>query len=308
MSQDPAAEQKRWSYSSTGSGPLAKLSELYHLFKIIRQGPQARVAFTMETFRTTKQRVLEHTGMQLRGLKALDIGPGQQLRHMRCLASENEVVGIDTDVIPQGFSWAEYREMVRVNSWMRLVKTAGRQVLGFDSRFQRQLAAELGVKSFKPMSLLRMDATKMTFPDQTFDFVCSYSALEHIDNPKAALSEVARVLKKGGVSYISLHLYTSHSGCHDPAIMAKGEPEAPFWPHLRPALRDTIHPSTYLNEVRLDAWRSMYQEVMPGVRFVYERQDYLAEPLKEIQAAGELKDYTPEELLTLNLVAIWKKE
>jgi ubiquinone/menaquinone biosynthesis C-methylase UbiE len=286
---------------------VRKAAELFQLFKIMREGPQARVAFTLETHRTTKQRVKEQTGLELRGIKALDIGPGQQLRHMRCLSSENEVIGIDTDVIPQAFSWTAYREMLRVNSWMRLVKTAGRQLLGYDSRFQKQLASELGVSSFGPMTLLRMDATKMTFPDETFDFVCSYSAFEHIDNPKAALQEVARVLKKGGVAYISLHLYTSHSGCHDPGIMAKGDPEAPYWPHLRPALKHTIHPSTYLNEIRLDAWRDMYQAVMPGVHFVYERQDYLADPLKEIQGNGELREYSADELLTLNLVAIWKK-
>jgi SAM-dependent methyltransferase len=301
------AEEKRWSYSSSSAGPFRKAAELYHLFQVVRQGPAGRVAFTLDTMRRTRERVLEHSGVQLRGLKILDIGPGQQLRHMRCLSSENEVVGIDTDVIPQGFSLREYGEMIRVNSWMRLVKTVGRQMLGFDARFQRQLAAELGVQELGPVSLLRMDAKRMAFPDQTFDFVCSYSAFEHIDDPGAAIREVARVLKPGGVAYISLHLYTSHSGCHDPAIMAKGEPQPPYWPHLRPPLHHTIHPSTYLNELRLNDWRDLFEGAMPGVQFVHERQDELAEPLREIQAKGELQGFSAEELLTLNLVAIWKK-
>lgn len=307
MLQQSAAEAKRWSYSSNSRGALRKAAELYHLFQVVRQGPRGRVAFTLDTHRATRQRVLEHGGLELRDLKVLDIGPGQQLRHMRCLSSENEVVGIDTDVIPQGFSLRDYREMVRVNSWMRVAKTFGRQLLGFDARFQRQLAGELGIRELGPLSVLRMDATRMAFPDESFDFVCSYSAFEHIDDPKAALREVQRVLRPGGVAYISLHLYTSHSGNHDPAILAGGEPQAPFWPHLRPSLRDAVHPSTYLNEIRLDAWRSMYQEVMPGVHFIHERQDHLAGPLSELRAAGELQGFTDEELLTLNLVAVYKK-
>lgn len=42
------------------------------------------------------------------------------------------------------------------------------------------------------------DATSMDFEDQTFDFVYSYHSLEHIENPPKALSEIDRVLKKGG--------------------------------------------------------------------------------------------------------------
>lgn len=46
------------------------------------------------------------------------------------------------------------------------------------------------------------DAENLLFKDETFDFVFSYHALEHIANPKKALKEIHRVLKKGGGFWI----------------------------------------------------------------------------------------------------------
>jgi ubiquinone/menaquinone biosynthesis C-methylase UbiE len=46
------------------------------------------------------------------------------------------------------------------------------------------------------------DAENLLFKDETFDFVFSYHALEHIPNPKNALEEMRRVLKTGGGFWI----------------------------------------------------------------------------------------------------------
>jgi SAM-dependent methyltransferase len=46
-------------------------------------------------------------------------------------------------------------------------------------------------------------ATKMAFPDNTFDALWSFRVLEHIANPERALREMRRVVKPGG--YILLH-------------------------------------------------------------------------------------------------------
>jgi SAM-dependent methyltransferase len=48
-----------------------------------------------------------------------------------------------------------------------------------------------------------MDLTALAFPDATFDAVCSFETLEHVHEPRAAVREVARVLKREGVYVVS---------------------------------------------------------------------------------------------------------
>jgi len=55
------------------------------------------------------------------------------------------------------------------------------------------------------------DATRLPFPDETFDFVLITEVIEHIESEQRVISEIARVLKKGGncvLSVPSLDLYT----------------------------------------------------------------------------------------------------
>lgn len=56
----------------------------------------------------------------------------------------------------------------------------------------------------KPL-LLKMDASKMTFLDHTFDFVVVYKSMHHIKNAKLALDEIYRVCKPGGTIVIVEH-------------------------------------------------------------------------------------------------------
>jgi ubiquinone/menaquinone biosynthesis C-methylase UbiE len=50
--------------------------------------------------------------------------------------------------------------------------------------------------------LKKGDAENLDFKDETFDFVFSYHALEHIANPRKALREIHRVLKNSGGFWI----------------------------------------------------------------------------------------------------------
>ena len=48
------------------------------------------------------------------------------------------------------------------------------------------------------------DAHKIPYKKNTFDLVICTEVLEHLDNPKSAILEIKRVLKKGGVAVIEL--------------------------------------------------------------------------------------------------------
>ena len=49
-----------------------------------------------------------------------------------------------------------------------------------------------------PGQVLQADATRMRFPDASFDFVYSFGVLHHIPDVQAAMREIRRVLKPGG--------------------------------------------------------------------------------------------------------------
>lgn len=49
--------------------------------------------------------------------------------------------------------------------------------------------------------VLKMDAQKLDFPDNTFDFVCAHGCLMHMPDTQGAVKEIYRVLKPGGKVY-----------------------------------------------------------------------------------------------------------
>jgi ubiquinone/menaquinone biosynthesis C-methylase UbiE len=57
------------------------------------------------------------------------------------------------------------------------------------------LKNEFDPEAAKVATLQTGDATALSFADETFDFIFSYHALEHIDDPVKALHEMRRVMK-----------------------------------------------------------------------------------------------------------------
>jgi ubiquinone/menaquinone biosynthesis C-methylase UbiE len=51
------------------------------------------------------------------------------------------------------------------------------------------------------------DGEKMPYEDQTFDYIFSFSVLEHVNDIEAVLKECYRVLKTDGVLYLSVPNY-----------------------------------------------------------------------------------------------------
>lgn len=67
-----------------------------------------------------------------------------------------------------------------------------------DSQFAQTIATN------KYKKVIKADAQHMPFADNSFTTVVSNSTFEHITDDKKAVSEVARVLKKGGLFYITV--------------------------------------------------------------------------------------------------------
>jgi SAM-dependent methyltransferase len=73
-------------------------------------------------------------------------------------------------------------------------------------------------------------AENLNYPDARFDIVLLDSVIEHVENPEAVLAEVARVLRPGGVVYITWPNRASIINIlHDPHYQMFGVVLMPRW-------------------------------------------------------------------------------
>jgi SAM-dependent methyltransferase len=299
-------------YTSVSDGVVAKAKDFFRLYQLRTANVKSSVDMTVSQLKRSDQSFEELTGDHLKNKDVLIVGTGQMLREAMGLGAHNRVVGIDLDVMPQGWKPGPYIKLFRTNGATRAAKTVGRKVLGIDRKFNASLRSALGITNEPNVRLLQMDATSMTFPDSSFDFAYSFSVFEHLDDPRAVLLETLRVLRPGGVLQISTHLYSSEGGCHDLRIFAGKRDDIPLWAHLRPAHKATVLESCYMNEWRLTDWRNLFSELCPDAQVTLDNHEeprgtQFSAELKRIRAAGELSDYSDEELLSVNILLTYKK-
>jgi SAM-dependent methyltransferase len=87
-----------------------------------------------------------------------------------------------------------------------------------------------------PLADLKMNLEAMTFGSDVFDIVFCNHVLEHVDNDIKALSEIFRVLKKGGYAILQSCIdYSREKTYEDATIINPKDREREFWQkdHLR---------------------------------------------------------------------------
>jgi SAM-dependent methyltransferase len=91
--------------------------------------------------------------------------------------------------------------------------------LDLDARFVgsgTRLVRERGVRS---AAFVQGDGARLPFRDSAFDVVFSHSVIEHVSSAPAYLAECHRVLRAGGVLYLSTAPYLSLAGAHLPRLL-----------------------------------------------------------------------------------------
>ena len=69
----------------------------------------------------------------------------------------------------------------------------------FEPRLRKKLKDNyLTADLFDPRAMIKMDITKIKFPDESFEVIYCSHVLEHVEEDKKAIGELYRVLKKNG--------------------------------------------------------------------------------------------------------------
>jgi SAM-dependent methyltransferase len=296
------------SYSSQSRGPVALIREARSLIKA-HSDIRREIAGVVDHVEAMERLVQERFDLRLSGLRMLDVGAGQRLLELKYFSVRNAVVGIDRDVIVEGFNPTGYARMLLSNGVRRTLKTIGRKLLGIDRGQTKELMRVVGGEISSEFNVLQMDAADMSFEDDSFDFVYSFAVFQHLENPARVVDEMRRVLAPGGVVYLDFILYTSRTGAHDLRQLGGGTADIPPWAHLRQGQAGLVQPSAFLNGLRLPEWRSLFNERFPGSETILvksEQQEFEAEA-RRLQETGELRDYEIDELLTTKVAILWRK-
>src|SRR5688572_8202545 len=97
-----------------------------------KRNPDRWVTLAQERLQRDEERIVRRLGMPLRGLRILEVGPGQKMERARYFGVRNEVTAMDLDVIPRGFSPVSYFQMLKENGFGRFAKTMGRKLFLVD--------------------------------------------------------------------------------------------------------------------------------------------------------------------------------
>lgn len=297
------------SYTSLEAGLRERFSEAINLYRYHSVNVEKQAEVFVERVLDIERRCRRMTGRGIESCDFLEVGPGQQLKYLKYFALKNAAVGLDLDEIFDRLTPRALVRMFKTNGPVRTAKTVLRKCMGFDSAFEGAVARRLGIERFASPKVVQMNAENMTFPDDSFDFVFSCSTFEHLPHPDIVIREINRILRTNGRAYVTLHLFTCESGCHDPRIFANHRESIPLWSHLRPDHKDQVRPNAYLNEIRLADWERIFRKAIPGVEFDYIMDTTAGrrEAIAQLQEKGELSDYTADELMTVELVAVWTK-
>ncbi len=101
------------------------------------------------------------------------------------------------------------------------------------------------------------DAQRLGFADESFDAVTAISTIEHIEDDRAVMAEVARVLQPGGVAVITVPINTEHHEVRD-------NPSFPLIRHYDPeTLEQRFFSGGTLEKVEFQLWciRDRYRDL-----------------------------------------------
>ena len=256
-----------------------------------------------QEFQEMLDTVTPYTG-EVRGKRILDIGCGRLYPFTLLLHNlGNTVTGIDIAYTGTNESLLKkYWRILRRNGFESFVGSLLYGLLRKDGTYHRALWDLCDFQlTTQGIDVRQMSVENMLFPDETFDIVVSIAVFEHLPDVSQAVSELQRLMKRGGIAYISVHLFTSPSGGHH--FNWQNTYRVPPWDHLRGRKLPLI---AYLNELREHRYLLLFREKFEILQVLdIDKEEGKALLTPEIRA--ELKDYSEEELTKHGITIVARK-
>ncbi|HYV56476.1 MAG TPA: class I SAM-dependent methyltransferase [Candidatus Nitrosopolaris sp.] len=225
-------------------------------------------------------------GVQLDGLRVLEIGCGAGLHSLLLgLSGVREVVSTDLRL--------RIRNRYELGDRSRRLAEEVLRGMGWQDGLE-------AARARLPIRFQVADVTHPTLDGESFDLVISGSVLEHVKPVDTALSELAKVLRPGGVMYHAIEPFYWLRGCHEAGMV-----DIP-WAHARLSLPE-MHRFVTADEGEERA-AAVFEKVDSLNRLTLEqyRNVFAAAPIKVLQwkekyntPAAELLQEYPEVSETL---------
>jgi SAM-dependent methyltransferase len=160
-----------------------------------------------------------------------------------------------------------------------------------------------------------MDASRLGFPAESFDFVSSFNSFEHFPDPEAVLLEVIRVLRPGGYLYLDFGpVWLSPKGAHQFQTISVPYVECFFTKELLTTYAEANNIKLmgyfWMNEWPLSRYRRLWDEYAGQLERVVYYEVYNADHVDLIERyptcfkhkTGEFDD-----LIISNIEALFRK-
>lgn len=294
-------------YTSRRLGVADRLSELTRLVKAHRH-PDHDVEAVASTLERAEDRIRAELGAPLEQLTIIDVGSGQRRTGAAVFAQRNTALAIDAEVIHGHLTPTAIWSVTRHEGPVRAAKTVARKLLGFDAMFESRLRQRLAIEDLGDPRGVCMDAMNLGLRDNSVDVCFSRCLFEHLPRPARATSELARVLRPGGVLYVVANPFSGPLGAHDPDIMSQTTPID--WAHLQEEPTRKSASNAYLNEWTIGQYTNMFSEQLPGsaIELWWPPDTELEDRISTLRRSGALASFSDEELLAREVIAVWRKD
>ena len=149
------------------------------------------------------------------------------------------------------------------------------------------------------VSVMRMDAEKMDFADDSFDFVWSWGVIHHSANTRTILEEIHRVLRPGGVA-ITMVYHRNYWNYHIVAGLVRGIFQGTLWKtRSLHKTRQGLIDGALARYYTVSEWRALVSDLftVEEVRIYGSKTELLPLPGGRLKSA--LKSLVPNSLARL---------